>query len=128
MLDSGTADGAVSGGLAGVLVLDNSAALNAWLQALRFGSHIAFTLDIDETLDAGSGSSFSAVLWDADFNSLLAAVGEDAALRFELMPNAEPVWLASSPVQVSAVPEPDIALSLLAGLGLLGVAVRQRAR
>ena len=127
VLDAGLPDGAVSGSLDDVLVLDNSAALNAWLQALNFGTYIAFTLDIDSDLTTGGGSSFAAVLWDAAFNPLLAAAGEDAALRFELVPNAEPVWLASSLVQVSAVPEPAIALNLLAGLGLLGFAVRRRA-
>lgn len=124
-LGSYLVDGAVSGSLAGVLVLDNSEALNAWLQGLAFGSHIAFTLDIDAALDAGSGSSFAALLWDADFNPLLAAAGEDAALRIDLMPGAAPAWLASTSVQVSAVPEPSVALSLLAGLGLMGFVVRR---
>lgn len=118
-------DGAVSGSLAGVLVLDNGEALNAWLQELAFGSHIAFTLNIDAVLDAGSGSSFAAQLWDADFNPLLAAAGEDAALRIDLMPGAAPAWLASSGVQVSSVPEPSVALSMLAGLGLIGFVVRR---
>lgn len=120
------ADGAVSGSLSGLLILDNSEALNAWLQQLAFGSHIAFTLDIDAALDAGSGSSFSAQLLDADFNPLLASA--DAALHFELMPGAAPSWLASSNVQVSAVPEPSVPLSLLAGLGLMSFVIRRNQR
>lgn len=119
-------DGAASGSLAGVLVLENSEALNAWLQELVFGSHLAFTLDFDTVPTEGSGSSFTALLWDADFNPLLAAAGEDAALRIELAPGAAPAWVASSSVQVSAVPEPAVAASLLAGLGLVGLAARRR--
>ncbi|HWR77557.1 MAG TPA: NF038129 family PEP-CTERM protein [Thiobacillus sp.] len=125
-LGAGVADGAASGSLAGVLVLDNTDALNAWLQGLVFGSHIAFTLDIDAVLDAGSGSSFATLLWDADFNPLLAAAGEDAALRIDLMPAAAPTWGMSSAVQVSAVPEPPITAILLAGLGLMGFVVKRR--
>ena len=120
-------DGAVSGSLSSVLVLNNTAALNAWLQSLVFGSHIAFTLDINAPLTAGSGSTFAALLWDANFNPLLAAAGEDAALRINLAPASAPVWISSSAVAVSAVPEPAIAYSLLAGLGLVGFVV-QRAR
>jgi PEP-CTERM motif len=127
-LGEGVADGAVSGSLPGVLILDNADALNAWLQGLVFGSHIAFTLDIDATLAPGSGSSFATLLWDEAFNQLLAAAGEDAALRFELMPASAPVWVASSAVQVgvSPVPEPSVAASLLAGLGLMGFVVKRR--
>ena len=125
-LGAGAADGAASGSLTGVLVLDNTDALNAWLQGLVFGSHIAFTLDIDAALDAGSGSRFVTLLWDADFNPLLAAAGEDAALRIDLMPAMAPAWGMSSAVQVSAVPEPGIAASLLAGLGLMGFVVKRR--
>ena len=127
-LGAGVADGAVSGSLSGVLVLDNTDALNAWLQNLVFGSHIAFTLDINAPLTAGSGSSFAALLWDANFNPLLAAAGEDAALRINLAPASAPVWISASAVAVSAVPEPAIAYSLLAGLGLLGFVVKRRAR
>lgn len=132
-LGAGAADGTVSGSLSGVLVLDNTDALNAWLQSLVFGSHIAFTLDINAPLTAGSGTSFAALLWDANFNPLLAASGEDAALRINLAPLSAPVWISSpavqvSTVQVSAVPEPAIAYSLLAGLGLLGFVVKRRAR
>ena len=125
-LGMGKADGAASGSLSGVLILDNRDALNAWLQELVFGSHIAFTLDIDGVLDAGSGSSFASLIWDMDFNSLLGAGAEDAALRINLVPAAAPSWVASSAVQISAVPEPSIAGSLLAGLGLIGFAMRRR--
>jgi hypothetical protein len=109
-------------------VLNNTDALNAWLQSLVFGSHIAFTLDINAPLTSGSGSSFAALLWDANFNPLLAAAGEDAALRINLAPASAPVWITSSAVQLSAVPEPAIAYSLLAGLGLVGFVVQQRDR
>ena len=126
-LGMGEVDGAASGSLAGVLVLDNTDALNAWLQGLVFGSHIAFTLDIDSTLSAGSGSSFSALLWDGNFPPLLAAAGSDALLRIDLMPNVSPTWMMSSAVQVSAVPEPTIAMTFLAGLGLVGFVVKRRA-
>ena len=126
-LGGGVVDGAVSGSLSSVLVLNNTTALNAWLQSLVFGSHIAFTLDINAPLTAGSGSTFAALLWDANFNPLLAAAGEDAALRINLAPASAPVWISSSAVAVSAVPEPAIAYSLLAGLGLVGFVV-QRAR
>lgn len=125
-LGGGVADGAVSGSLSGVLMLDNTDALNAWLQSLVFGSHIAFTLDFDAALTAGSGSSFAALLWDANFNPLLAATGEDAALRINLAPVSAPVWISAPVVAVSAVPEPAIAYSLLAGLGLLGFMVKRR--
>ena len=128
VLGGGLADGAVSGNLSGVLVLDNTGALNAWLQSLVFGSHIAFTLDINAPLISGSGSSFAALLWDANFNLLLAAAGEDAVLRINLTPASAPVWISSPAVQVSAVPEPAIAYSLLAGLGLVGFVVKRRAR
>lgn len=127
LLGAGMADGAVSGSLPGELVMDNADALNAWLQGMVFGSHIAFTLDMNSTLNAGSGSSFATLLWDADFNPLLAAAGEDAALRIDLTSAAPPAWVMSSAVQVSAVPEPAIASSLLAGLGPIGFAVRRRA-
>ena len=126
-IGGGVADGAVSGSLSGVLVLDNTDALNAWLQSLVFGSHIAFMLDINAPLTAGSGSSFAALLWDANFNPLLAASGEDAVLRINLTPASLPVWISSPAVQVSAVPEPAIAYSLLAGLGLVGFVVKRRA-
>lgn len=126
VLGEGAGEGVFSGGLPGVLVLDNTGALNAWLQGLVFGSHIAFTLDIDSTMDAGSGSRFATLLWDADFNPLLAVAGEDAAMRIDLMPAIAPSWVASSSVQVSAVPEPSIAGTLLAGLGLIGLSVRRR--
>ncbi|MDP2028948.1 MAG: NF038129 family PEP-CTERM protein [Thiobacillus sp.] len=126
-LGMGEVDGAASGSLAGVLVLDNTDALNAWLQGLVFGSHIAFTLDIDSTLSAGSGSSFSALLWDSNFTPLFAAAGSDALLRIDLMPNVSPTWMMSSAVQVSAVPEPTIAMTFLAGLGLVGFVVKRRA-
>ena len=127
-LGGGVADGAVSGSLSGVLVLDNTDALNAWLQSLVFGSHIGFTLDINAPLTGGSGTSFAALLWDANFNPLLAASGEDAALRINLAPTSAPVWISSPAVAVSAVPEPAIAYSLLAGLGLLGFVVKRRTR
>lgn len=126
VLGTGLVDGAVSGSLSGVLMLDNSDALNAWLQGLVFGSHIAFTLDVNAAPVTGSGSSFAALLWDADFNPLLAAAGEDAALRVDLLPGTAPSWVTSSSVQVSAVPEPAIMASLLAGLGMVGLAVRRR--
>ena len=127
-MGGGVADGAVSGSLSGVLVLDNTDALNAWLQSLVFGSHIAFTLDINAPLTAGSGSTFAALLWDAAFNPLLAAAGEDAALRINLAPASAPVWINSPAVHISAVPEPAIAYSLLAGLGLVGFVVKRRTR
>lgn len=126
LLGAGVADGAVSGSLPGELVIDNTDALNAWLQGMVFGSRIAFTLDMRSAPDAGSGSSFATLLWDADFNPLLAAAGGDAALRIDLTPAAPPAWAMSSAVQVSAVPEPAIASSLLAGLVLIGFAVKRR--
>lgn len=128
VLGAGLADGAASGGLPDGLVLDNSAALNAWLQGLVFGSHIAFTLAIDGPPVAGSGSLFSTLLWDADFNALLPLAGEDAALRVDLMPGVAPAWLMASAVQVSAVPEPDSVGMMLAGLGLVGFMAGRRAR
>lgn len=118
-------DGAASGSLSDVLVLENSEALNAWLQELVFGSHIVFTLDLNTAFTASSGSSFVALLWDADFNPLLTAEGEDAALRIDLASGSFPSWVASSSVQVSTVPEPSVAVSLLAGLGLVGFASRR---
>lgn len=127
LLGPGVADGAVSGSLPGELVLDNTDALNAWLQGMVFGSHVAFTLNMDSALDAGSGSSFAALLWDMNFNPLLAAAGGEAVLRIDLTPAEPPAWAVSSAVQVSAVPEPASASSLLAGLGLVGFAVKRRA-
>ena len=125
-LGSAMIDGVVSGSLLGTLILNNTAPLNSWLQGMVFGSHIAFTLDMAETPKTGSGSSFATLLWDANFNPLLAAAGGIEALRIDLTPTLEPGLVASSSVQASAVPEPNMMSLMGLGLGLLGLAAVRR--
>ena len=119
-------DGAASGSLAGTLVLDNVSALNAWLQELIFGNRLAFRLAIDDAPDSGSGTRFATLLWDADFNALLAAAGDYSALRIDVAPDTGSTIGASPYVSVNAVPEPGVMASLLAGLAMMAWVVGRR--
>lgn len=127
-----TSTGDVSGSLDGTLTLVNSQDFNDWLQGVTFGTAFSFRIDLDVPAPnaSGSGSAFSLSLYDSSYNSLLADPNWGASLVINASDNGMMNVLAQAPsvgLSASPVPEPDVAASLLAGLGLVGFAVRRRA-
>lgn len=124
--------GDVSGSLDGTLTLGNGQDFNGWLQGFTFGTVISFRVDINVPTPnaSGSGSAFSLSLYDSSYNSLLADPNWGASLVINASDSGMMNVLAQAPsvsLSASPVPEPDMAASLLAGLGLVGFAVRRRA-
>lgn len=124
--------GDVSGSLDGTLTLGNSQDFNDWLQGVTFGTAFSFRVDINVPTPnaSGSGSAFSLSLYDSSYNSLLADPNWGASLVINASDNGTMSVLAQAPsvsLSASPVPEPDMAASLLVGLGLVGFAVRRRA-
>ncbi|WP_179958353.1 NF038129 family PEP-CTERM protein [Chitinimonas arctica] len=132
-LDGGAA--AVAGGWA----LDNGQAFNAVFGAWQFGQQLGFRLTFSgdwQTNPLGSGNTFAFKLWNqAADATLLTNDGNGDLLRFELLPagRIEAVTFDrdgqghGSPVSITAVPEPETAAMLMAGLMVLA-AVKRRAR
>lgn len=124
--------GDVSGSLDGTLTLGNSQDFNDWLHGVTFGTAISFRVDINVPAPnaSGSGSAFSLSLYDGSYNSLLADPDWGASLVINASDTGMMNVLAQAPsvsLSASPVPEPGMAASLLAGLGLVGFAVRRRA-
>jgi hypothetical protein len=127
-----TSAGDVSGSLDSTLMLGNSQDFNDWLQGVTFGTAISFRVDIDVPTPnaSGSGTTFSLSFYDSSYNSLLFDPNWGASLVINASDDGMMNVLAQAPsvsLSASPVPEPGIAVSLLAGLGLVGFAVRRRA-
>lgn len=129
VLGAATPIGDVSGNLGSTLVLGNGPFFNDWLQGFTFGSTLSFSVNINVPTPnvSGSGTAFSLSLYDGSYNSLLADPAWGAALVINANDNGTMDVLAkSAPVSLSTspVPEPQTALMLLSGLGLLGWRLR----
>jgi hypothetical protein len=129
-------EGDVSGSLPGPVVLGNGEALNVLYQAVRFGTHLAFTIGFDGAFitddSAKVGSRFDLEFFDANDNlAPLPPPGGTGtpvtgpALVFDLTPGeVEPTLYVDG--QVSEVPEPHPSLLLAGGLLVLALVARRR--
>ncbi|RYE69927.1 MAG: PEP-CTERM sorting domain-containing protein [Oxalobacteraceae bacterium] len=123
--------GSASGAIGSSVRLVNDAGYSGLLQSIMLGGLFSFDLSFDLSFDVGTGgldgSSFTAMLYNAD---LTATLGMDTPLvQIDLMPGqADVVAPANAFASVTDVPEPSTLLSMVTGLGLLGFGLRRRAR
>jgi len=143
-LSLNTTDGDVSGSLLpGPLTINNTFALNDFLENITFGTNIDFTVTLsgpgvsspDSTLP---GSSFGFTLYDSSFNSLLTIdpagtvvtinLNPDGSTTVSTFPSDEsggaPAGDASQ--QLVVVPEPSSVI--IFSIGLFGIAAYALAR
>lgn len=135
-----------TGSLASGFTLSNATQFNDLFHSLTLGGKISFDVSFDGAFAQTSGqvgTTFSVGLLAADQISYLGRPGCDAAkgencslFQIELMPmnGAAPASVSlrqfdgSIATVTAAVPEPANSLLMLAGLGVLGGAVRRRLR
>lgn len=119
--------GNASGSIGSSIYLVNDAGYSGLLQSIMLGGLFSFDLSFDVGTGGLDGSSFTAMLYNADFS---ATLGMDTPLvQVDLMPDQDDVVSpANAFASVTAVPEPSTLLSMVTGLGLLGFGLRRRAR
>ena len=119
--------GSASGAIGSSVRLVNDAGYSGLLQSIMLGGLFSFDLSFDVGAGGLDGSSFTAMLYNADFS---ATLGMDTPLvQIDLMPGqADVVAPANAFASATAVPEPSTLLSMVTGLGLLGFGLRRRAR
>jgi hypothetical protein len=135
--------GDVSGLLPGTVTFDNGTSTNEYTQGITFGTTITFNLDLSgpaiDSPNGDGGGSFYLTFYDTLGNTILTNNPNNAAFEVDIngdgsttptaFPNASggtSVVTYVGPTEVSAVPEPSMAL-LVAG-GLLGIAALRRRR
>lgn len=119
--------GSASGAIGSSVRLVNDAGYSGLLQSIMLGGLFSFDLSFDVGTGGLDGSSFTAMLYNADFS---ATLGMDTPLvQIDLMPGqADVVAPANAFASATAVPEPSTLLSMVTGLALLGFGLRRRAR
>jgi len=119
--------GSASGAIGSSVRLVNDAGYSGLLQSIMLGGLFSFDLSFDVGSGGLDGSSFTAMLYNAD---LTATLGMDTPLvQIDLMPGqADVVSPVNAFASATAVPEPSTLLSMVTGLGLLGFGLRRRAR
>jgi hypothetical protein len=119
--------GSASGAIGSSVRLVNDAGYSGLLQSIMLGGLFSFDLSFDVGTGGLDGSSFTAMLYNAD---LTATLGMDTPLvEIDLMPGqADVVSPVNAFAGVTAVPEPSTLLSMVTGLGLLGFGLRRRPR
>jgi len=119
--------GSASGSIGSSVRLVNDAGYSGLLQSIMLGGLFSFDLSFDVGSGGLDGSSFTAMLYNAD---LTATLGMDTPLvQIDLMPGqADVVSPGNAFASATAVPEPSTLLSMVTGLGLLGFGLRRRAR
>jgi hypothetical protein len=119
--------GGANGSIGSSVRLVNDAGYSGLLQSIMLGGLFSFDLSFDVGTGGLDGSSFTAMLYNAD---LTATLGMDTPLvEIDLMPGqADVVSPANAFASATAVPEPSTLLSMVTGLGLLGFGLRRRPR
>jgi hypothetical protein len=124
------ASGAVAPGGA-VVLHTNDSGFSDLFQGILLGGLFNFDISFD-TSGTGNTSSFVAQLYNGDQTGFLGVQGN--LLEIDLSPGQADIispanaYAIVSPAAVSPVPEPSTLLSLVTGLGLLGIGLRRRAR
>lgn len=134
---SPTVDGDVTGAWPGAVLFGNSAALNAALQPVTFGSGFNFDVTFSgdyETAFGGSATRFSLGLLDSNLDPLATIDPIGTILQFELTPGGAVTATTfdadsngtASVVTLSAVPLPAALPLLASALALLSLTRRRK--
>jgi opacity protein-like surface antigen len=120
--------GTVGGSIGSAITFDNGATFNELLQPVTFGGLLGFDLRFDAADSGTIGTGFGIALVNAALDDYAPGTGGNVAL-FDLMPGQPAaVWADGAFATVNPVPEPTDVPLFAAGLMLVALGLRRRAK